>query len=107
MPALSEKVQQRAVAAAAYVMPKPRSGIVVWHFADRSGDMASAIVTKVTRETIDVAVFAEGGGLMTRTGVRHIDDPRLKTMTEPNPGGVFELTEFERVVNSLLAADKG
>lgn len=82
-----------------YEMPQPRSGMVRWKFGDGSGDNCTAIVTKVHRDMIDVMIFPSGISLpQPKTGVKYVKDPQLKTMSQPNPGGIWDFTDMEKMV---------
>lgn len=97
VPAKQKQVQEK-IATARYVMPVPRGCIVAWRAGDQVGDSQPAIVTKITRDTIDVLVFSASSSYRAYEGCRHRTDPSLIGRTEPNPGGIFELTPLETMV---------
>jgi hypothetical protein len=96
-----------------YVMPKPRSRFVLWrnHQPGAKGgqiDECPAIVTAVYNGMIDVMAFPsnafQGRSI---SGVKHVSDPSLEKMAQPNVGGVWDFTDLERRVDRLWAERSG
>lgn len=100
--ALKQKEVQRKLEAERWKMPEPMSGMVAWRAQLGQGDTSPGLIVRRTRDTIDVMVFHAAGNFRWYEGARHVTDPSLKGRTEPNPGGVFELTEFEQRVSKFM-----
>ena len=101
MPAATLEKEKVVSPVKRFQMPVPPSRIVAWKHADNSGEEATAIVTKIGGDTIDCVVLS-GPNMLYKTGCKHRDDPALKKRTEPNPGGVFELTRADRWLLSQI-----
>ena len=80
-----------------WTMPIPVHNWVSWRHADGSGEAVPAYVTKTYNGMINVTITPDGsvqGRPM--QGVKHASDPSLKTMSIPNPGGVWDFCEAEK-----------
>lgn len=86
-------------------MPKPGSYTVTWRFGDNSGERCAAIVTAIHTNSIDLMAFTSTGQLIPRVGVKHVSDPSLRRMSQPNPGGVWDFTPMERQVRQLIGVE--
>lgn len=90
-----------------FVMPRPGS-IVMWTHAP-GGEPSVAAVTKIGRQAISVMVFPPDSPRgVPKDGVRHIDDPWLKTNLSPE-SGMWDFTEEAKrlaAVEQMLTAVK-
>ena len=60
------------------------------------------LVTSNTGTALNLTLFGDGShAIRTVRGVRHVGDPRLKSMID-QPGGVWEHTEMGKRLHGLL-----
>lgn len=86
-------------------MPAVQVGqVVLWNWNRGSKDPSPAIVIGVGNTTVNLAVHASGIKDHTiKSGVRHQDDPFLRTMPS-HDGGVWLLTPRDERINAMLVA---
>ena len=85
-------------------MPVPRYPTVTWRNGDQSGPECHGMVTKVYAGMIDVMIFPGNLHLpQPKTGVKHVSDPSLKTMSVHNPEGLWDFCEGDKLLLALEA----
>lgn len=79
--------------------------VVLWSYGPTAAERpAPAVVRQVSEHTLNVTLFVDGviGGLH-KTGVRHADDPFLRSMPG-HASGCWRLTPRDERLNALLEA---
>lgn len=85
-----------------YVMPRPGS-LVLWSHTP-GAEQSVAAVTRVGKQAISVMIFPPDSPRGTpKDGVRHIDDPWVKTTNLSPDSGVWDFTEESKRIAQLEA----